>query len=294
MQHNLPHNPANNLRILSVTGGHRVDLDAFTSMMSATADELSARWAHAFQPAAQRWLCADAPFDAIVLHDLPGVALRRGSPPTPFAPTTSVQQDLIDLTNRGVGLVVLHHALAGWPTWDGWADALGARFSYAPSTLHGKALPSSGTQRQAFTIHVEADAHPVCAGVESFEVHDEPYLCWIDETRVVPLLRSDVDMDGGRFVSSFEHVLVGEELAPRCDAFLGASVTGSNLVGWANAVGASPIVVLQPGDSGDTFRHPTYRQLLRNAVQWVASDEARTWAIARDNQLMTTDGPVAR
>ncbi len=122
-----------------MTGGHRVDTDAFFAMMASTADALDAAWSHGFQPSAQRWLAGDCPFDVVVLHDLPGIALARGTAPRPIAPSMQVRSDLRDMTEAGVGIVVLHHALAAWPTWDGWADALGARFSYAPGTYRGRA-----------------------------------------------------------------------------------------------------------------------------------------------------------
>lgn len=273
------------MKVLSMTGGHRVDHEAFFAMMISVADELNAGWCHSVQPPAQRWLAAGSGFDAVVLHDLPGLALARGTAPTPIKPSERVRTDLRDMTDAGVGIIVLHHALAGWPTWDGWAEALGARFSYAPGSLRGCPLPSSGTRLETFTISPQPGGHRVCAGIESFTITDEPYHFWIDEDRVVPLLRSDVDMDGARFISTYEHVLVGEEQAPSCEA-LG---TGSNLVGWATAVGASPVVVIQPGDSGATFAHPMYRKLLANALAWVTSEPAKAWAMQQHRHLDTGD-----
>ncbi len=257
-----------------MTGGHRVDLDAFFAMMAATAGELDARWCHAFQPSAQGWLVADCPFDAVLLHDLPGLSLARGSAPTPIDPSLQVREDLLAMTESGVGIVVLHHALAGWPSWDGWADTLGGRFSYAPGSLHGRNLVSSGTRIETFTLTAVDVHHPVCKGIAPFTITDEPYHCWIDEDRVVPLWRSNVDMDGERFIASYEHVLVGKDLAPNC----ASAGVGSTLVAWATAVGSSPIVVIQPGDSGATFAHPSYRKLLANAMGWVASEPAKRWA----------------
>ncbi len=265
-----------------------MDLDAFFAMMGWAAQELGASWCHSVQPSAQKWLAVDTPFDVVVLHDLPGLALARGTAPQPIEPSREVRNNLREMTDAGVGIVVLHHALAGWPTWDGWADALGGRFNYAPGSYRGQPLPSSGTRLDTFTVSPQPGGHPVCAGIcagiEPFTLTDEPYHCWIDEQGVVPLLRSDVDMDGARFISTYEHVLVGEAEAPNCAA-LG---TGSNLVGWATAVGSSPVVVIQPGDSGATFAHPMYRKLLANAIEWVASESAGSWAVQQNRQLDTT------
>ena len=39
-----------------------------------------------------------------------------------------------------------------------------------------------------YRVDVAAPEHPVCAGVESFDVDDELYLCPVFEDRVTPLL----------------------------------------------------------------------------------------------------------
>jgi uncharacterized protein len=52
-------------------------------------------------------------------------------------------------------------------------------------------------------------------------------------------------------------------------------------VAWATSSGNSPIVFVEPGDSGATFALPAYRRLLGNALAWVASTDARAWASSR-------------
>jgi uncharacterized protein len=71
------------VRVLAVTGGHRVDLDAFTGMLAGICAERGWVFAHAVQPAAQDWLGPEhrGVFDAILCHDLPGLTLRRGTAP---------------------------------------------------------------------------------------------------------------------------------------------------------------------------------------------------------------------
>jgi hypothetical protein len=277
--------PANDgpVRVLVVTGGHRVDLDALLGMVSALADARGWVWAHAVQPSAQKWLDprhADA-WDALLLHDLPGLHLRRGEPPRPRGPGPDVAAAVVGLLNRGVGVVATHHALSGWPAWDGWADALGGRFLYAPGTLHGRDWPSSGTRITDYTARVVAPDHPVCAGLDDFSLTDELYCCPILEDRVVPLVRHDADVSPTRFVSTYEHVLHGEDAAPDCTGHPPAS----DLVAWATSAANSPVVYVQPGDSGATFGLPGYRQLIGGAVDWVASPAARTWARSRSTPL---------
>lgn len=268
--------PAAGPRVLVLTGGHRVDLDALLGMVAALAGERGWRWAHAVQPTAQAWLTPEAAdsWDVVLCHDLPGLHLRRGEPPAPCGPEPQVAAALGALLQRGIGVVATHHALAGWPAWDGWADALGGRFLYAPGPLHGSPWPSSGTRTTSYTARVVAPEHPVCAGLDEFALTDELYCCPVFTDRVVPLLRHDADVAPERFTSTYEHVVHGEDAAPDCSGHPPAS----DLVAWATAAGRSPVVYVQPGDSGATFGVPGYRRLIGNAVDWVVSDGARAWA----------------
>ena len=133
-------------RILVITGGHRVALDDFLGAIAAICDERGWVWAHATQPSAQHWLAPEfvGHWDAILLHDIAGLSLKRGSEPRPIAPPPRMVGDLVSLLDAGQGMVVLHHAISSWPAWEGWAEAIGARFLYAPGTLRGQDLPSSG------------------------------------------------------------------------------------------------------------------------------------------------------
>ena len=262
----------NTVRVLVVTGGHRVDLDALLGMVEALASARGWVWAHAVQPSAQAWLdpAHAATWDALLLHDLPGLHLRRGEPPRPCGPAPGVIRAVTGLLDRGIGVVATHHALAGWPAWDGWADALGGRFRYAPD----RDGPSSGTRITTYTARPVAPDHPVCAGIAPFELTDELYCCPVDEDRVVPLLRHDADVSPALFRSTYEHVLHGEAAAPSCTGHPPAS----DLVAWATSAGASPVVYVQPGDSAATFAVPGYRDVIGGAVDWVASTAAREWA----------------
>src|SRR5580700_1460517 len=117
------------MRILAVTGGHRIDLDAFTGMLAGICDERGWVFAHAVQPAAQDWLGPEhlGVFDAVLCYDLPGLVLKRGTAPRPVPTVYSVARRLSELLDAGQGFVFLHHALAGWPAWPGWAGATTTR-----------------------------------------------------------------------------------------------------------------------------------------------------------------------
>ena len=271
------------LDVLVITGGHRVDFDAMFEMMAAICDSRGWRWTHAVQPSAQRWLVPSMAgrWDAILTHDIPGLRLRRGTPPTAEGPSAAVRRALVELLQNGQGLVITHHSLAGWPGWEGWADALGGRFHYAPGRLRGRAWPSSGFRMADYTARVVAAGHPVCAGLTDFTLTDELYCCPIFEEEVVPLLRTDALMDGRLFTSTYEEVVGGAAEATDCRDHPPAS----DLIAWATVAERSPLVYVLPGDSAATFAHEGYRRLLANALAWVASAEAHQWAAANPKPL---------
>lgn len=263
-------------RVLAVTGGHRVDLESFTAMLSAICADRLWVYAHAVQPAAQDWFdpAHRGAFDAILCHDLPGLALRRGSEPRPVGPEPAVAHRLQELLAAGQGLVFLHHALAGWPGWPAWARVLGGRYHYAPAQLCGTPWPDSGFRYGTYTARVLDRAHPVCDGIDDFTLADELYCCPVFEADVLPLLRADAPP--GEFRETFHEVLgTPREGAPW------SHPPASDLIAWATSAGRSPIVYLQPGDGPQTFADSTFRRLVGNALAWVASSEARDWATAR-------------
>lgn len=252
-------------RLLAITGGHRFDGDAFTRMLDAVCGELGWVWAHATQPAAQRWLHPDhaGEWDAIFLYDIPGLVLARGSEPLVREPAPGVTDAIESMLARGQGVVAAHHALAGWPAWDGWADVLGGRFLYAPGRLRGRDVPASGYRMDTYRVGVAAPDHPVCAGIDPFEVDDELYLCPVFVDEVTPLLTTDADVSPASTFDTHREVVEGVRVpAPE--------QPGSPLVGWAREIGSSRLVYLLPGHGPSTMDHPTYRRLLRNAFRWVA------------------------
>ena len=131
--------------------------------------------------------------------------------------------------------------------------------------------------------------HPVCEGVDDFELTDELYCCPVFADEVVPLLRTDADLRRRLFVSTYEHVLHGAEGAPDCSAHPPAS----DLIGWATVAERSPVVYLQPGDSGATFGLVPYRRLVANALEWVASPAAHEWAGGAPGALGGLSGPTS-
>ncbi len=269
------------MRLLAITGGHRVDLYAFTGMLGDICAERDWVFAHAAQPAAQRWLGPEhrLVFDAFLCHDLPGLALRRGTAPRPIPPAPDVARRLVELLTAGQGFVFLHHALAGWPAWPGWAEVLGGRYHYAPAELRGQPWPDSGFRYAEYTARVVDRHHPVCAGVDDFPLSDELYCCPVFGDDVVPLLRADAPP--GPFRATYQEVLGTPGHGPPWQ-----HPAPSDLIAWAKPAGRSPVVYIQPGDGPDTFGRPAYRRLVGNALAWVSSAQAHAWAAEHRTQIV--------
>ena len=274
-----------NKRILVVTGGHRVALDDFLGAIAEICHDRGWVWAHATQPTAQAWLdpAHAGCWDAILLHDIPGLSLARGSEPIALPPGPGVAEALVGLLDSGQGVVVLHHAIAAWPAWEGWAEAIGGRFNYRPARMRGEDLPSSGYRMGTFTVEVADSSHPICAGIKDFAIDDELYFAPVLTDRVTPILTHDADMSAELFQDTFDVVTNGSSTGVTCAGHKADSALhgGHRLMGWTTTAGISPVATLLMGDGPSTFANPMFRTLLGNALDWASSADAKNEAAAQ-------------
>lgn len=260
------------VQVLVAVRGHpfdRTQFDAVFQRMEGIAASM------VDQPAAARLMTPDGMrgFDALVLYDMPGLDFSiAGSPPRYVAPPAGFASGFEALLQQGIGVVALHHALAGWPAWPRYADLLGGAFLYRPGRLRGRDCLDSGYAHAVdYEAYVVAE-HPVTRGVPpTFAMRDELYLCEIFEDDVTPLLRTGAPMTRDHFYSADAAVRgrmydrEGWEHAP-----------GSNLIGWTKRALASPLVYLQPGDAADAYENPHYARLVENAIRWVVEETKRS------------------
>ena len=164
------------VRLLVVTKGHPYDRAAFCDLFDAMK---GISWTHIEQPAAAEYLGAGGgrSHDLILFYDVPGIQFRTPKPPDLVAPPEAFKQGFRALLAEGKPMLFLHHAIAGWPLWDEYAEAIGARFFYQPGTYKGRAHPDSGYLFPATYRALPVEPHPVTAGLEDgFELTDELYL----------------------------------------------------------------------------------------------------------------------
>jgi len=255
--------------VLVVTGGHQFEPEAFFAVFDALE---GVSWTGGTEP--------EPGHDVVVFYDMPGIRFTRADPPLELVPPTDPQRRTIaDLLDRGTGMVFLHHAVASWPTWEHYAHVVGGRFHYAPATLGGVAYPDSGYRHDVtHTVEVLDPSHPVCAGLgSSFTLTDELYCFPVLVDDVVPLMRTTFDTSDGSAFYSANLAIRGMR-----DSNVGwTHPPGSDLVCWVKSAGRSPVVYIQFGDGPVTYRDPSFRRVLRNAIAWAASPQARGWASAR-------------
>ena len=253
--------------MLLVTKGHPFQREPFFAIF----DEMhGVDWTHVEQPAAQALFSVEAaaPFDAFVLYDMPGIVFHQDRPPDFPMPAETYRERFLELLEAGHGFVFMHHAIAGWPAWDAYADIIGGRFLYLPASLRGRERQDSGYRHDVtHEIRVVAD-HPVTAGVpERFTLTDELYLYEVFEDDVEPLLVSSHDFVQENFYSAAR--VVNERRMFSNEGW--QHERGSNLIGWTRAWGKSRIVYLQFGDGPAAYADPNVRRLIRNAIFWVSS-----------------------
>lgn len=258
------------LQVRVVIGGHGFERAAFDAALRALPGIEFDYLKH--PEAALRMNPRDlAGVDALLLYDIPGIDFRAThDAPRLLAPPAEFQVGFEALLLEGMGIVALHHALAGWPAWPAYGDCLGGRFRYRVERAdgHGPVRPESGYATDIeYGVDVMDPSHPVTQGLPpQFTLRDEPYFCEVHEARVTPLLRADRRYTDAPFDSAAQAV----GAAAASPAERAHAPPASALVAWAREVFASRMVYLQPGDGPATYANEHWRRLLGNALHWVA------------------------
>ena len=268
------------LQVFVVVKGHAFSRDAFEAMLRAIGVEPTM----VDQPAAATMLNPEAmrPYDAILLYDMPGMDFRAPIAERPgfVEPMAAFKRGFGALLAEGKGIVALHHAIAGWPAWPDYGEALGGRFLYKPAHVRNTERADSGYLGDIrYTARIADNAHPVLAGMPPrFALTDELYRQEIlDDPTTVPLLYLHDAADHMEFHSAMRAV---RRIGDREGALWNPPPLNPT-IGWAKAAGNAPLVYLQPGDSAVTYGDENYRRLLSNALRWVASPQGSGWARER-------------
>lgn len=221
-----PARPQNPVRVLLVTGGHGYA----TSFYEVFQGHRDVAWTHATSPAeayrpdmAKRW-------DAAVLYDFRDDLDDRQ------------KSSLRGFIEAGKGVVVLHHAIADYPSWRWWwEEALGGLYLLKPSEGRPASQFKEGVPLLARPSKGKA-GHPVVRGVGHLEAIDEVYKGMWHSPRITVLMETANPLNDPPVV------------------YLGPNPE------WR-------VLYIQYGHGEEAHRHPGYKRLVHNAILWSAGRE---------------------
>ena len=212
------------LEVLLVTGGHNFDTTEFFHTFSQmkgidiTAIE---------QPEANAMIGRGdgLDYDAAVFYDM----WREID--------SSAMKGYLELTEKGVGLVFLHHSLVSYQGWDEFTNIIGGKY-------HQPGAESDSSQISGYAHDLDLKisvlpGHPVTKDLSDFTILDEGY----SNIEVLP----DVEI-----LLHTEHELSSPQM------------------GWTHDYGNSHVVYLMLGHDKHAYENPAFQQLVRNAILYVS------------------------
>ncbi|MCF7848321.1 MAG: ThuA domain-containing protein [Kiritimatiellales bacterium] len=222
---------ADSLKVLVITGTHKYDNPAFNAMfeqldgLDCTVKEMGK------DPGALFENIEDFAYDAIVMYN--------------FRQTLSEphRKNFLKLLDKGVGLTVMHHAIAGFPDWIEYENIVGATYVLKEQTRDGKHYPRPTWKHDMdMNIKVEDSNHPITRGVTDFTIHDETYKGWIYH-------------DGNHLLLSTGHELSNHQIA------------------WTHPHPKTSVFFIQLGHDKQSYDNPSLRRLIRQGIIWTAQQK---------------------
>lgn len=218
----VPAPAAKPISVLVVTGGHAYTPGFYTLFEGY--DDL--KWERGMHAKAAEAYGKDMAkkYNVVVLYDMPKEA------------TDQQRQNLMGFVNAGKGVVMLHHAIASFPTWPEYTELVGGKYFEKPEGQH---RASEYAHDQDMTIRVADAKHPVTRGVADFDIRDEGYkYMWVSP--------------GAHLLLTTEH--------PKAD----------RAIAWISPFQRTRVVTILLGHGEEAYANPSYRRLVINAIRWAA------------------------
>jgi type 1 glutamine amidotransferase/sugar phosphate isomerase/epimerase len=144
------------------------------------------------------------------------------------------------LKERGVGVVVVHHAQAAFQGWHEYHKIIGTAYIYFDVEIDGKQWPHCKCKgNQDIAVSVRDREHPITRGMQDFTIHDETYR--------------------GRWWAEGNHVLLTTNHPDNDEP-----------VAWTRQYGRARVFNIQFGHDKQAYACPQYRDLLVRGVRWAA------------------------
>jgi type 1 glutamine amidotransferase len=217
---------AQKVKVLLVTGGHGFEREPFFQVFRDNPDIHFTHAAHSRTNASVYDRDDLLNYDAVVLYDMPKEI------------TEAQKRKFLSLTEKGVGLVVLHHALVSYQHWPDYERIIGGRYP-EDDGKSGVVTDKVGYQHDVdVAVTIVARDHPITKGMTDFKIHDEIYWGYRVGADVTPLITTP-------------HPKSGKPLA------------------WTRTENKSRVVYLQLGHDHSAYENPNYRKLVNRSILWV-------------------------
>jgi type 1 glutamine amidotransferase len=219
-------------KVLLITGGHGFEREPFLKVFRDNSN-IAVTHAEHSKGTADAYDRADLfDYDVVVLYDMPKEI------------NDAQKQRFVDLTKKGIGLVVLHHALVSYQHWPEYERIIGGRYPEEDGK-GGVVTEKVGYQHDVdYTVKIAAKDHPITAGLSDFPIKDEIYWGFRTGSDIKPLITTDQPKSG-------------------------------KPLGWTRTEANSRIVYLQLGHGPEAYSNPNYRRLVAQSIAFVAPEKTR-------------------
>ncbi|HET6441291.1 MAG TPA: ThuA domain-containing protein [Phycisphaerae bacterium] len=219
--------PTKPIRTVIVTGGHGFDQKAFPKLFEGHPDIVCE-----FKPQKDDSEIfedvADWPYDVVVLYNMTQKISEKR------------RQNFLGLLDRGVGLVVLHHAVGAFQDWPEFEKIIGTRYYLKEMVVDGVTHPMCAYREGVdFTIHVEDPEHPITKGLADFQVRDEGY-------RKLPHAQDN-------------HLLLSTDNA-----------VSDKQIAWVRTYKNARVFCTVIGHGPQVFTSEPFRRIMARAIRWTA------------------------
>jgi uncharacterized protein len=220
---------ASKLKVLVLTGGHGYNAEGLAKLFNDDPEIVATFAHHTLTPGKAEARLADAyerddlySYDVVVLYD------------SPIAITETQKARFIGLFEKGIGVVILHHAYLAYPMWPEYERIVGGKYVYLAEQMVNGITSSDYTRGMVdIPVTIAAKNHPVIAGLDDFTLRDERYTNLHMVGAVTPLLKS-----------------------------------GDQLLAWTRLEKRSRVVGTILGHGPTAYDNPNFRRFLWQSIRW--------------------------
>ncbi|HEX3797781.1 MAG TPA: ThuA domain-containing protein [Verrucomicrobiae bacterium] len=217
----------NKIKVLLITGGHPFEQEQFFKVFKDN-PEITVTIAENSRTNAPAYERRDIlTYNTVVLYDMPNEI------------TDKQKAGFLSLFKRGVGLVVLHHALVSYQHWPDYERIIGGHYPESDGKSGVVTTDVGFKHGVEVPIVIVAKDHPITEGMSDFTILDEIYWGFHVGADVTPLITTTLPKSG-------------------------------KPLGWYRTEGKSRIVYLQLGHDHTAYDNPNYRQLVARSIRWVS------------------------